>query len=138
VPRRWIVALAVAGAAFAACTPTASAKSCKAPERGFHSCLKVHYSITEDSSVRVSKLTATLLHPVAECAERTGSRTLVIRADGTRIDSKRRRGRCRHGVERWQIAFTRSEAAGWGLMQGMRVVGAWKSAHAESSVKLVG
>jgi hypothetical protein len=139
VSRRWIVAVAVGAAgSVAAGSTAAAAKTCQPPKHGFHSCLRVHYAIAEDSSVRVSKVTATLLHPVAECADRAGRRTVVIRADSTRVDSKRRRGTCRHGVERWQIAFTRSEAANWGLMQGMRVVAAWKSAHAENSVMLVG
>jgi hypothetical protein len=130
-------ALTLAAASTASAKPPA-ASPCRAPAAGFQSCLRVLYKAAPDGSVSDVRVTATVVRRFASCPAAAGRRRVVITrdADGSRLGSARRPGRCHNGVVTWRTTFSAGETAGWALEQGDTIDAAWSGVRNTASVKL--
>ena len=125
------------GAAGTAAAKQSAASGCRAPDSGFRTCLRVLYTPMDDGTVEDARAFATLVRRVAQCPARSGRRSVVITlADGSRLDSARRPGRCRKGVQSWRATFSPGETASWELREGDTVHAGWTGVRNGAAVKI--
>jgi hypothetical protein len=110
--------------------------TCRAPDTGYQSCLRVLYKPGKAGAVEHVRVTATLVRDAGTCPRRTTRRTLVMTRDGDELATVRRAGRCARGVVTWRVELAGGSTRGWKLRAGDTVTASWSGLRRTSSVRI--